>query len=58
MKSIILAALTVLSLAACSAPTINGPSDTAQSVPAQPYEVMGQTGPYMTTAPIARTDAS
>jgi hypothetical protein len=49
MKSVILAALTVLSLAACSGPTINGPNDTAQLFPGEPH-VVHPTGPYDNTA--------
>jgi hypothetical protein len=49
MKSMILAALTVLSLAACSGPTINGPSDTVQWLPGEPH-VVTPTGPYNNTA--------
>ena len=49
MKTMILAALTVLSLAACSGPTINGQSDTAQLVPGEPH-VVTPMGPYDNTA--------
>jgi hypothetical protein len=49
MKTMILAALTVLSLAACSAPTISGQSDTAQLFPGEPH-VVTPTGPYDNTA--------
>jgi hypothetical protein len=49
MKSMILAALTVLSLAACSGPTMNGQSDTAQLIPGEPH-VVTPTGPYDNTA--------
>ncbi|HEY1411887.1 MAG TPA: hypothetical protein VGF36_07080 [Rhodopila sp.] len=49
MKTTILAALTVLSLAACSGPTINGQSDSAQLFPGEPH-VTHQTGPYDNTA--------
>jgi hypothetical protein len=49
MKTMIFAALTVLSLAACSGPTINGPSDTAQLLPGEPH-VVHPTGPYDNTA--------
>ena len=49
MKTMILAPLTVLSLAACSGPTINGPSDTAQLLPGEPH-VMTPMGPYDNTA--------
>ena len=37
MRTMILAALTVLSLAACSGPTINGSSDTAGFLPGEPH---------------------
>jgi hypothetical protein len=59
MKTMILAALTVLSLAACSGPTVNGPSDAAQLVPGEPHVdtwfpanrmVVTPTGPYDNTA--------
>ena len=49
MKTMILAALTVLSLAACSGPTINGSSDTAQLLPGAPH-VVTPVGPYDNTA--------
>jgi hypothetical protein len=49
MKTMIFAALTVLSLAACSGPTINGPSDTAQLFPGEPH-VVTPVGPYDNTA--------
>jgi hypothetical protein len=49
MKTMILAALTVLSLAACSGPTINGQSDSAQLFPGEPH-VTQPTGPYDNTA--------
>jgi hypothetical protein len=49
MKTVILAALTVLSLAACSGPTINGQSDAAQLFPGEPH-VTHPTGPYDNTA--------
>ena len=49
MKSMILAALTVLSLAACSGPTVNGPNDTAGFLPGEPH-VVTPTGPYNNTA--------
>jgi hypothetical protein len=49
MKTMILAALTVLSLASCSGPTINGSSDTAQLFPGEPH-VMTPMGPYDNTA--------
>ncbi|HEX3573407.1 MAG TPA: hypothetical protein VHU42_02295 [Rhodopila sp.] len=54
MKTMILAALAVLSLAACSGPTINGPtingqSDFAQVFPGEPH-VTHPTGPYDNTA--------
>jgi hypothetical protein len=49
MKKMIFAALTVLSLAACSGPTINGPSDAAQLLPGEPH-VVTPTGPYDNTA--------
>jgi hypothetical protein len=49
MKTMILAALTVLSLAACSGPTVNGSSDTAQLLPGEPH-VLTPVGPYDNTA--------
>ena len=49
MKTMILAALTVLSLAACSGPTINGSSDTAHLFPGEPH-VVRPIGPYDNTA--------
>jgi hypothetical protein len=49
MKTMIFAALTVLSLAACSAPTINGSSDTAHLFPDEPH-VVRPVGPYDNTA--------
>jgi hypothetical protein len=49
MKTMILAALAALSLAACSGPTINGASDTAQRLPGAPH-VVTPTGPYDNTA--------
>jgi hypothetical protein len=49
MKTMILAALTVLSLAACSGPTINGPSDTAQLFRGEPH-VARAVGPFDNTA--------
>ena len=49
MKTMILAALAALSLAACSGPTINGRSDTAQLLPGEPH-VVTPTGPYDNTA--------
>ena len=49
MKTMILAALTVLSLAACSGPTINGQNDTAQLFSGEPH-VVTPTGPYDNTA--------
>jgi hypothetical protein len=48
MKTMIFAALTVLSLAACSGPTINGPSDTSRLF-GEPH-VVTPTGPYDNTA--------
>jgi uncharacterized lipoprotein len=49
MKTMILAALTVLSLAACSGPTISGSSDTAQLFRGEPH-VVTPVGPYDNTA--------
>jgi hypothetical protein len=49
VKTVILAALPLLGLAACSARTINGQSDTAQSFPGEPH-VVTPTGPYDNTA--------
>ena len=49
MKKMILAAFAVLSLAACSGPTINGASDTAQLFPGEPH-VVTPTGAYDNTA--------
>jgi hypothetical protein len=49
MKSLILVALTALTLAACSGPTINGQSDTAGLFPGAPH-VTTPTGPYDNTA--------
>jgi hypothetical protein len=48
MKTMIFAALTVLSLAACSGPTLSGQSDTAP-FPGAPH-VVTPTGPYDNTA--------
>jgi hypothetical protein len=49
MKTLVLAALATLNLAACSGPTINGGNDTAQLFPGEPH-VMTPTGPYDNTA--------
>jgi hypothetical protein len=49
MRTIILAAVTALSLAACSGPAVNGQSDTAQLFPGEPH-VVTPTGPYDNTA--------
>jgi hypothetical protein len=49
MTRTILAALAVLSLAACSGPTMNGPNDTARLFPGAPH-VVTPTGPYDNTA--------
>lgn len=49
MKTMIFAAAAALSLAACSGPTINGPSDTAQLLPGEPH-VVTPVGPYNNTA--------
>jgi hypothetical protein len=49
MKSMILATLTVLSLAACSGPTVNGPNGTAEFLSGEPH-VVTPTGPYNNTA--------
>jgi hypothetical protein len=44
MKRMIFAALTALSLAACSGPTINGQNVTAQLMPGEAHVM--PTGPY------------
>jgi hypothetical protein len=49
MKTMIFAALAVLSLAACSDQTINGPSDTAQLFRGEPH-VVRAVGPFDNTA--------
>jgi hypothetical protein len=49
MKNMILSALAVLSLAACSGPTISGQSDMAQLLPGEPHMVTS-TNPYDHTA--------
>jgi hypothetical protein len=49
MKNLILVALTAVTLAACSGPTINGQSDTAGLFPGEPHVTM-PTGPYDNTA--------
>jgi hypothetical protein len=49
MKNLILAAVATLSLAACSGPTLNGQSDTAQFLPGEPH-VVTPIGPYDNTA--------
>jgi hypothetical protein len=49
MKAMILVTFAALSLAACSGPTINGRSDTAQLLPGGPH-VVTPTGPYDNTA--------
>jgi hypothetical protein len=49
MKSMILAALTALTLAACSGPTINGQNDTSLWLPGEPH-LATPTGPYDNTA--------
>jgi len=49
MKTIILTALTALSLAACSGPTIGGQNDTSLWFPNAPH-MMTSAGPYDTTA--------
>ena len=49
MKSMILAALTALTLAACSGPTINGENDTSLWLPDAPH-LATPTGPYDNTA--------
>jgi hypothetical protein len=49
MKTMILAGLTVLSLAACSGPTVNGAGDTAQVIPGEPH-VVTPMAPYDNTA--------
>jgi hypothetical protein len=49
MKTMILVTFAALSLAACSGPTVNGASDTAQLLPGEPH-VVTPTGPYDNTA--------
>jgi hypothetical protein len=49
MKTLILAAAATLSLAACSGPTLNGQSDTAQFLLGEPH-VVTPIGPYDNTA--------
>jgi hypothetical protein len=49
MKSMILAALTVLTLPACSGPMISGQNDTSQRLPSEPHLVT-PTGSYDNTA--------
>jgi hypothetical protein len=49
MNTLILAAVATLSLAACSGPTLNGQSDTAQLLPGEPH-VVTPIGPYDNTA--------
>jgi hypothetical protein len=49
MKTMIFVTFAALSLAACSGPTINGRSDTAQLLPGEPH-VVTPTGPYDNTA--------
>jgi hypothetical protein len=49
MRNMILIALTAISLAACAAPTLNGQSDMAQTLPGQPH-VTRSMGPFDNTA--------
>jgi hypothetical protein len=49
MKAWILVALAAVSLAACTGPTLNGASDSAQLLPGEPH-VVHPTGPYDNTA--------
>ena len=49
MKTLILGACAALSLAACSGPTVSGPSDTAQVIRGEPH-MATPTGPYDNTA--------
>jgi hypothetical protein len=49
MRTLILVAVATLSLAACSGPTLNGQSDTAQLLPGEPH-VVTPIGPYDNTA--------
>jgi ABC-type glycerol-3-phosphate transport system substrate-binding protein len=48
MKSLILVGIMALGLAACSGPTLNGQSDSAQLFPGEPH-VTHPTGPYDNT---------
>jgi len=49
MKTLMLAAIAAVTLAACSGPTVNGSNDTAQLLPGEPHVVM-PVGPYDNTA--------
>jgi hypothetical protein len=49
MKALLLAALAAVTLAACTGPTLNGTSDSAQLFPGEPH-VVHPTGPYNNTA--------
>jgi hypothetical protein len=48
MKTLMLAAVAAVTLAACSGPTVSGANETAQALPGQPRVVM-PVGPYDNT---------
>jgi hypothetical protein len=48
MKTLILAGIAALGLAACTGPTVNGPNDTVQLLPGEP-RVTHPAGPYDNT---------